>query len=174
MIVTGLALLGLGVAFRKKAMEYILDRNQENHIKQLHPKCQELFRRFIAGVERLGYKVIVTTSYRTFAEQLRLKKENPKNATPGLSHHNYGMAIDINLLKGIKWWKKATPKAEWEATGVPQLARSMGLQWGGDYADYHDPIHFNVKYDTNLLRQLAISQFGPDETKIQGNKVLIV
>jgi hypothetical protein len=173
MIIAGTLLLigGLAYAFRKKALSYILDKNQEYHIGQLHPDYQNKFRIFIGEIEKMGYRVLVTSSYRTFQKQYELDLENPLNADPGLSHHNYGLALDITLQKGLKIWRKATSKEDWLSTGVPQLANSLGLSWGGYYKNYHDPIHFYYNIDTKYLKQLAITQFGTNPKFIQGNKL---
>lgn len=174
-IVTG----GLLYAFRKKvgaavdsAVQYALDINQHYHVRQLHASVREKFARFITEVEKLGYKVIITSSYRSFAEQDKLHRENSQNAKPGYSEHNYGFAIDINAQKGFTILHKSSPKAEWEASGIPKLAESLGLNWGGSsYRTYYDPVHFAVKVDTGRLRQIAMAQQGSDIAKIRGNEI---
>ncbi len=176
LVVTG----GLLYAFRKKvvaleqkAIDYLLDLNQQWHIAQLHKTTQARFSNFIVAVEKMGYKVIVTSSYRSFSKQNQLHVADSKNAKAGLSEHNYGFALDINIRKGKEVWSKSTRKADWEKTGVPALAIKSGLLWGGAYKTYYDPIHYSVPADTRMLRQLAITQQGTNIEKIVGNKVLI-
>lgn len=161
----------------KKVKEIILSAEQEKFVRELHPKVQNDFRRFIKEVQdKYGYDVIITDAYRTFAESAKFKKLDPRNATPGYSAHNYGIAIDMVLQKDGKMLHKNDAKSAWEATGIPQLAKTKyGMRWGGDFTGYTDNVHFDFanKYPTDHLRQLAIQQFGSDENKIQGNKVVI-
>lgn len=173
---SGIALLSSLMVYilTKKAVEYALNKNQESNIAKLHPLAQQVFRKFIEEVEKMGYNVIVNNSYRTFLEQKKLNKDNTSNAKPGYSYHNYGLALDINLQKGVRIWRKATSKKDWEETGIPQLAKSMGLRWGGDFKNYYDPIHFDYPIkSTTELRSIAIAQFGVKEESIVGNQIRI-
>ena len=123
----------------------------------------------------MGYKVRVTDGYRTFQESIKLKKENPKNATAGFSLHNYGAALDINVSYGDNWLRKSSSKADWEKTGIPQYAKNKyNLRWGGDFNGYHDPIHFDLEniYPVNKLYAQAIKQFGSAE-KAKGNEMVL-
>lgn len=153
------------------AIEYALDINQRYHIAQLHPSVRARFIQFIAEVEKLGYKVVITSSYRSFAEQAVLHAKDAKNAASGSSEHNYGFALDINIQKGLSVWKKGTDKQRWVDTGIPALALRLGLSWGGYYKSYYDPVHFAVRVDTKKLKQVAIAQQGPDINKIRGNEI---
>lgn len=137
--------------------------NNETQLSELHPVVQTQFRAFVKDIEAMGFKVIITDCLRTIAKSAELKKQNPKNAAPGLSSHNYGTAMDLNVIKAGKQYMKATPLAEWEATSIPKLAKEKyGMRWGGDFNGYKDPIHFdyNNKYNTTTLRALALKQFG--------------
>ena len=150
------------------------DEKQEIYLPYLHEKAKDKFRAFIRKVEKdTGWKVIITSGYRTFAKQAELKAKDSRNATPGHSYHNYGMAIDINLEKDGKKLRMASPKNEWLATGVPAIAESMNFVWGGGFPNYHDPVHFDLRkfYDMATLRSKATAQFGNDHKKIQGNLV---
>src|SRR3972149_4776748 len=104
----GAAVLGilLGATKGKKLTKFVLSKEQEYFIKDLHAKAQPIFRKFIAEIEKRGYNVLLTSGFRSFAHQARLKKENTKNASAGTSLHNYGFAIDLNLNKGIRLWQK--------------------------------------------------------------------
>ncbi len=104
------------------------------------------FRAFLFAVRALGYNIIVTSGLRTAAEQNALHKLNPKNAKAGNSTHERGLALDLNLVKGGLWLKKASPREEWEKTGVPALAAFFGISWGGSaFPNYYDPVHFELR-----------------------------
>lgn len=158
------------------------DPEQEAYIVQLHEFARPYFRALIREIERqTGWKVVITSGHRTFAKQAQLYAENSQNAQPGSSYHNYGMAFDVNLVKNGIRIRKASPKSEWEATGAPAIARAMNFVWGGDFPNYHDPVHFDLRkilyqkygYNTNSLKQKAFAQFGTNWANIQGNKIVL-
>lgn len=156
-------------------IDYVFSDDVETGLKQLHPKAQPIFRAFLRDIEKMGYKVVFTSGYRTFQKQMELKKENPSNATAGFSHHNYGTAIDINIVYGNNWLRKSSPKSDWEKTGIPQYAKKKyNLRWGGEFKGYHDPVHFDLEniYPVNQLYAQAIKQFG-SANKVKGNEVNI-
>lgn len=164
------------VLFRKRIFGYILKPEQEKYIAQLNKKVQFKFEKFIDRVEKeTDYSVIITSGYRTFAEQQRLHDEDPaNNPAPGGSMHNYGTALDINAVSGTNYLRKASSIASWEKSGIPQIARDMGFTWGGDFKTYHhDPVHIGLDrtYDIDTLKAEAIAMFGTDWNNIQGNQV---
>jgi len=147
---------------------------QEKHLEQLHPAAQRPFRKLLEAIqEDLGWEVIITSSYRSFAKQASLYAQNNKNARPGRSYHNYGLALDINLRKDGQQLRKASSKQAWEASGMPALARKRGFKWGGDFVNYHDPVHLDWRgyEDIDTLYNKAIEQFGTAWENIQGNQV---
>lgn len=174
-----LAVLGvLFFVFKNKLMDLIsppeLSEAQKKAIEGLHPAERSRFARLIGHIqEKTGWRVIVTSGYRSYAEQAALKAQNASNAAAGSSFHNYGLALDINAEKDGVTLRKATSKAAWEASGIPALARGMGFRWGGDFPTYHDPVHFDVggRYDINKLKKLAVAQFGSNPANVKGNQI---
>ncbi len=143
------------------------------YIGKLHPVAKPIFTNFLNDVIAMGYAVIISSGYRDTAKQVQLKKENSKNATAGFSTHEYGLALDINLVKDGKILNKLSPLADWKKTGVVDLAKNKyKMRWGGDFTGYLDPIHFDLgnTYDTKHLYALAIAKFGSPE-KIKGNEL---
>jgi hypothetical protein len=152
-----------------------LSAEQEKFLEILHPKAHEKFRKLIIDIEKkTGWKVIITSSYRTFQHQIRLYAENSKNGKPGKSFHNYGLAMDVNLEKDGRRVRKADSIKTWLDTGAPQIAESQGFKWGGRFKTYHDPVHFDLSDYFNLnineLYAQAENQFGSVENA-QGNKI---
>jgi hypothetical protein len=127
----------------------------------------------LSGVE----KIEITSGYRTHADQIRMtKKYSAVAAAVGLSPHQYGLGIDIVVTwKGKRLANSTGTIAEWKASGIPALAESLGLRWGG-YFKKTDPVHFDVikKYNlsTSKLREKGIKMFGSAE-KTEGNKIPI-
>jgi peptidoglycan LD-endopeptidase CwlK len=182
-IYIGLAALAAGlIVWKRKIIWYYIklplrmanDLNNAAKIEQLHVKVRPIFSNFIQKIKDLGWDVRITSGYRTFQEQDALHKENASNGLPGRSWHNYGASCDINAEKDGKLLRKASSIAEWEASGIPALAKSMGLKWGGLFTTYHDPIHFEFPLASSIqvAYDAAIKQFGSVE-KAQGNQVRI-
>jgi len=68
------------------------------HLDKLNP---EFYSRFLAAAteyyNKTGKKLSISDGWRSYDEQVRLKKEKPGlAATPGNSMHGYGMAMDID------------------------------------------------------------------------------
>ena len=154
--IIGVTLVGLTLFFlRKKIFKrlkyfkstdkwYQVKKNKEIADK-LHPKFRNEAKDFLSWMEKkTDYDPILTSGFRTYEHQQRLKRENSKNARAGYSNHNYGFAVDLNIRnrKTKTRLRKATSKSTWNKTGIPQEAKKRGLIWGGDFKTYHDPIHF--------------------------------
>lgn len=170
-------LVGSGITFYYVKIAPRLSADQEKFVQQLnHRKAENKFRRFIKEAEKKsGWTIVPTSAYRSFEEQIVQHNVNPKNATPGFSEHNYGMAIDFTLKKGNQELHKDSSHADWIATGIPDLAKNKyNMRWGGDFSGYPDNVHFDLGNDfpASELHTLALKQFGNDESVI-GNKVKI-
>jgi len=130
-----------------------------------YPENKTLFITFINEINKLGYKVRLTplATNRTYAQQAALKRQNSNNADPGHSRHESGGAIDITIInfKDPKdRHSKSTSEAGWRKTGVPSLANSLGLRWGGKGNDgtfgaYVDRVHFEVATIISRLDNLT-------------------
>jgi hypothetical protein len=128
-----------------ESLKWYRNEKTKNIVEALHPTVVDEFKEFISRVEKeLGLQMIATSGYRTWKEQAALKKANSKNAAAGQSDHNYGFALDVNVLNkdGKNILKKATSDKKWEDSGIVKIAKNMGFKWGGDFASDHDPIHF--------------------------------
>lgn len=149
--------------------------NVATHLSKLHPEYKGIFEDFLSGVIALGYTPQINSSYRTFAEQQIQYNANPSNARAGYSYHNYGLAIDMQMKKDGVTYGKSTSDAIWLGTGVPQLAKSLGLTWGGDnsvFGNYQDAVHFDYRVKkTSQLLAIAYNQFGNNPINIKGNEL---
>tara|TARA_R110002020_G_scaffold136857_3_gene305501 strand:- start:12313 stop:15933 length:3621 start_codon:yes stop_codon:yes gene_type:complete len=135
----------------------------ETLLKRLNPSYRGRFKRFLNEFidNNLGYTLIINATYRTLKDSARLKKENNKNASPGKSAHNYGVALDFNLRtpKGKTLLKKQD-KEWWIATGIVDIAIKNNLQWGGNFSSYKDNIHFYIKEWTSSKATSAKSKLN--------------
>ena len=151
-----------------------INAEQRLFIRNLNSKAKNKFRQFIKRVQKeTGYDVIITSGYRTFEKQQQLYDSGQTTARAGNSFHNYGMAIDINLIRFGKYIGMINTKSAWLETGVPQIAEEMGLRWGGNFSSFYDPVHFDLgnEYPLSSLKNRAEQLYGSNPSDIQGNLV---
>ena len=123
----------------------------ETLLDRLNPSYKRRFKRFYTEFKNTnptGYIWKINSTYRTFKRSSELKKSPPNNdnASPGKSAHNYGLAIDFNLVVPTgETLMKSYGKEKWLATGIVDIAKKHKLGWGGDYASYKDYIHFYIR-----------------------------
>lgn len=160
---------GLGIA----AIAFIFSRKRsmvrdelEDYIKLLHPEVQDKFRNFVAEVEeKTGYKVVITSTHRGYIKSLYVWNTNPQvqACCPiGKDYHFYGLAMDLGLMSpnGV-FLNMYSPKADWEKTGIREIARKYKMRWGIDFYGYYDPIHFDIPlHDVNDMYNRAIAKYG--------------
>lgn len=128
---------------------YFINRSELSDIASVDQRSAEIFKKFLKEIEsKTDWEVSIISGLRTKNEQIRLKKDNPQNASSNKSRHVLGRAIDINLYKRVglrrQWLKKGNSKGEWYRTRVPAIAEKYQLLWGGRYRNYHDPVHFEI------------------------------
>jgi len=165
-----------GYKWFNEGLAWYRDSQTKNIVNTLHPKFRDKVKEFFSRVEKdLGLQMYATSGLRTFEEQAALKKENSSNASPGLSGHNYGFSVDVNVIdkNGKIILKKASTSAEWEKSGVVKIAKDMGFKWGGagQFGSYHDPVHFFIEPDGKSTQQLLALHNGG---KVDGQGYVIV
>lgn len=162
------SLIGVGAVLlishkNKEVPTSLLDKlsdAQKKMVLATHPNARKKFAEFIVKVEKAGYKVLMQSGYRDFHKQARLHAEDSRNARAGYSNHNYGYALDINIIDpktGDIILRKSSSKQKWIDSGIVKIAKDLGLDWGGDFKSYHDPIHFFVPRDktTSQMKKLV-------------------
>lgn len=142
---------------------------------EINRYARESFLNFFQELDKfaIGGEMWILTLDRTFKKSIELKNKNSSNAIPGRSAHNYNAAIDINFFNfnnNIKLTKKS-PKEKWEASGIPFIAKNAGLRWGGDFANYYDPIHFAFPINVDNTLQDIETQFGVTNLYKDFNKI---
>lgn len=124
-----------------------LDRTDPNykHLKNLDPTIRRKFTNFLNDIKKLGYTPVIRDSIRSYQQQKIFHEQDKRNSSPGHSSHEMGFAIDMDLHKDGKILSKRTPKAIWDNTGVPDLAKEYNIRWGGNFKGYADNNHFDFK-----------------------------
>lgn len=166
------------VLLRRRNKYSTLTDDQEAMLATLHPKEADVFREFVDTVQRkTGWTVEIVSAYRSFAKQTQLYANQGGlsiggAAKPGRSFHQYGLAIDIKAKKDGKELRMKSSRSEWEASGIPKIAKELNMRWGGTFANNWDPVHFDVstRYKIDDLISKAKSQFGSLENTI-GNRL---
>jgi hypothetical protein len=147
-----IVIVGLLLFFYFPIEDFYHNRQNEQallDIKRVNPESYETFKAFIHHIEATtDWEVQIISGYRDKAQQAELKKKNRKNAPAGKSKHNMGKAIDINVVQknlfSSKRLLKSSSKQQWEASEITAIAKFYNLHWGGDFKNYHDPVHFEL------------------------------
>jgi hypothetical protein len=126
-------------------------------VGELNINTQNTWKKFlnILNEKYPGYTLTINATYRSYQRSIELKRQNPNNSTPGFSSHNYAFAIDMNVTdpNGNTYTKgNRTP---WVESGIPEVAKSLGMRWGGDFKNYVDCVHFDVTRVTDAARANA-------------------
>lgn len=112
-------------------------------IADLHPQARARAEKLLAQAKAAGLELVVTSTFRSFAEQDALyaqgrTKPGPRvtGARGGQSFHNVRRAFDVAFLRPdtgtLDWaWLSKSPDADrlWRRLGA--LAAELGLRWGG-------------------------------------------
>lgn len=123
----------------------------ETRLANVHPQLATRVRAMIDLLAQRGTSILITQGLRTWEEQDALyakgrtvapigNKFIVTKAKGGQSYHNFGLAVDIVILDSIG-------KADWDTShpGWSEAAdagKSVGLEWGGDWASFKDLPHF--------------------------------
>lgn len=120
-------------------------------IMLLHPELQEIIPKFLEKCKQQGLIVKTTDTLRNKKEQDELYAQGrtkPGNIVTWVkypySNHNWGIAFDISRNDG----KGDYNNSDGWFDKVGQIAKSFGLEWGGDW-QIQDKPHFQLtKYGT--------------------------
>jgi hypothetical protein len=110
---------------------------------KLQPKLADLVQDTLQDAADQGVHAVVTSGYRSPAEQEKLYAQSrtapgPRvtNASAGQSYHNWGAAADVNPVGG-------TGTAE-QYRIIGDAAKNLGLTWGGDFKSIKDLDHIQL------------------------------
>lgn len=137
-----------------------------NRLAGVHP---ELARRIVQTAAALVSRGITVTILRTggirnFAEQEAIYSQGRTrpgrivtHAAPGLSNHNYGLAVDlVPIVNGQPTW--GVDLSVWQTIG--EEGKRAGLSWGGDWRTIKDYPHFELPVGLSVQQCLRIYNQG--------------
>lgn len=141
-------------------------------INDLNPTVQKMVRDFLDKCEKdtylksIGAKVIITSTFRNAESQNDIyaqgrTKPGTKvtNAKAGQSWHNFRCAADFapQIGKSIPWGNTKL------FTYIGNIAKTCGLEWGGDWITFKDLPH--VQYTGGLSLSQLRNKYGVEAPK---------
>ncbi len=137
-----------------------------NRLAGVHPELARRIRQTAQRLSILGVPVTITRTggIRTFDEQAAIYAQGRTtpgrivtHAAPGLSNHNYGLAVDlVPLVNGRPNWQ--VPLAVWLTMGAEGV--NAGLNWGGNWTRFKDYPHFELPVGMSVQECLRIYNQG--------------
>jgi peptidoglycan LD-endopeptidase CwlK len=143
---------------------------------ELHPIVKERSNQLIQQAAEKGIVIIITDDFRSAADQDRLYEQGRTvegnivtHARGGESFHNFGLAIDFaiktpteNVIWDMQFDGNQNGKPDWDE--VVEMAKALGFEWGGDWAQFKDYPHLQMNFGLTL----ADLQNGkrPDESSL--------
>jgi hypothetical protein len=126
---------------------------------EVAPLFRELFRWLDAERRRLGRPLLSSSGGYAFRPVRGYEERYTRTRNEALlSNHSWGTAVDVNA--GTNPMQNILRTDMPPGTGAK--ARSLGLEWGGDWPGRKDPMHFQVDVSPARARQIVAS-LVPDE-----------
>ena len=134
-----------------------------------HPILRDELKRILQEIQALlpvGFTVRYTHVFRSIAEQDALFAQGRTTegkivtkAKGGSSYHNYGLAVDVVILKNGQpdWLNKN------EFNIAVAVFEKYGWEWGGRWTSFPDAPHFQKTFGNNIakLKTLKTKQGYP-------------
>ncbi|MDD2727992.1 M15 family metallopeptidase [Malikia sp.] len=124
-----------------------VDVRSEKAIATLLPEVRGYARALVHRAASHDIAVKIISGTRSYAEQNALYARGRTepgpivtNARGGHSNHNFGIAFDIGVFEGSRYLGDS-PK--YQAVGL--LGGELGLEWGGNWTDFVDRPHFQLR-----------------------------
>ena len=153
-------------------------------INSLHPELRVKCRKFIELCKGQGIDIVITQTMRTKKEQDDLYKigrrevedeEVVTNLKYPKSPHCWGLAFDIAIRDGSRI---SYPIDKLKKAG--EIAKTLGLTWGGDFKSFLDMPHIEVKW-FSLIKLMDdygtpaefISTWTEEDAEVEKIKVII-
>lgn len=129
---------------------------------ELHPVVRERSSQLIQQAADSGIVIVITDDFRSAEDQDRLYEQGRTaagnivtNARGGESFHNFGLAIDFaiktpseNIIWDRQYDGNQNGKPDWDEVVI--LAKALGFEWGGDWAQFKDYPHLQMNFGLTL------------------------
>ncbi|WP_084375086.1 M15 family metallopeptidase [Neobacillus soli] len=131
---------------------------------ELHPIVKERSNQLIQQAADKGIVIVITDGFRSAENQNQLYEKGRSAegnivtyAKGGESYHNFGLAIDFalktpsgNVIWDMQYDGNKNGKADW--TEVVKLAKTLGFDWGGDWAKFKDYPHLQMDFGLTIAK----------------------
>lgn len=129
---------------------------------ELHPVVKERSDQLIQQSAKKGIRMVITDEFRSAEDQDRLYEKGRSTegdivtyAKGGESYHNFGLAVDFalkdaagNVVWDMNYDGNGNGKADWDE--VVQMAKALGFEWGGDWAQFKDYPHLQMDFGLSI------------------------
>ncbi|MFB3171272.1 M15 family metallopeptidase [Neobacillus sp. 179-C4.2 HS] len=129
---------------------------------ELHPVVRERSNQLIQQAADKGIVMVITDEFRSIDDQDRLYEQGRTvsgnivtNARGGESFHNFGLAIDFaiktpsaDIIWDMQYDGNKNGNADWNE--VVEMAKALGFEWGGDWAQFKDYPHLQMNFGLTL------------------------
>ena len=132
-----------------------MDQLTIERIKLAHPNIRQELEQYYIECNNLlpkGVRLRFAYVYRSNKEQDALFNQRPKvtNARGGQSIHNYGLALDVVILRD-KDNNGTFESIDWDINSeyfktVVAYFKGKGYEWGGDWKNFKDYPHFQKAF----------------------------
>lgn len=146
------------------------DARTEENIASLVPKAQRAARQFLVAAKAFPYTVKILSGGRTYAEQNALyaqgrtaKGKIVTNAPAGSSNHNMGIAFDVGIFSGSKYFTGETAATNKPYLDLRKLTKPsvLELDWGGDWSgSLKDYPHYELHTGMSMKQVRASLEAG--------------
>jgi peptidoglycan LD-endopeptidase CwlK len=129
---------------------------------ELHPIVKDRSNQLIQQSAQKGIVILITDDFRSAEDQDRLYEQGRTSegnivthARGGESFHNFGLAIDFaiktpseNVIWDMQYDGNQNGKSDWDE--VVEMAKALGFEWGGDWAQFKDYPHLQMNFGLTL------------------------
>lgn len=129
---------------------------------ELHPIVKDRSNQLIQQSAQKGIVILITDDFRSAEDQDQLYEQGRTaegnivtHARGGESFHNFGLAIDFaiktpseNVIWDMQYDGNQNGKSDWDE--VVEMAKALGFEWGGDWAQFKDYPHLQMNFGLTL------------------------
>lgn len=129
---------------------------------ELHPVVRERSNQLVQQAADKGIVMVITDGFRSTEDQDRLYEQGRTaagnivtHARGGESFHNFGLAIDFaiktssaDVIWDMQYDGNQNGTADWGE--VVEMAKALGFEWGGDWAQFKDYPHLQMNFGLTL------------------------
>jgi hypothetical protein len=139
--------------FANSLLAYDLNQNWKSYLSLEVQQFSSLKDSLLSLFHPKGYRVRYLQQERDLAKQLRLVAAG--RSKTAISLHNFNLAADVGLYRKRRYLRRGMLYSK-----MGEMAKSIGMFWGGDFAGFPDPGHVQgLKNGAELVRKYPETGF---------------